>query len=101
MQRGENEVKVYLCLFTCTTTRAIYLEILQDLTAESFLLAFHKFAGRRSLKRIMISDNGSTYLSAAEDLRSLMKLPEVKEELGRRGVTWRFIPKRYGGFGNA
>ena len=94
--------KVYLCLFTCATTRAVHLEIVQDLTAESFLLAFRKFAGRRSLPRIMISDNGSTYLSAAEDLRSLMELPEVKEELGRRGVTcWRFIPKRapwYGGF---
>ena len=101
VQRGENEVKVYLCLFTCATTRAVHLEIVKDLTAESFLLAFRKFAGRRSLPRIMISDNGSTYLSAAEDLRSLMELPEVKEELGRRGVTWRFIPKRapwYGGF---
>ena len=50
---------------------------------------------------MMISDNGSTYLSAAEELRSLMELPEIKEELGRRGVTWKFIPKRvpwYGGF---
>jgi len=49
----------------------------------------------------MISDNGSTYLSAATELQSLMKLPEVKEELSRRGVTWKFIPKRapwYGGF---
>ena len=50
---------------------------------------------------MMISDNGSMYLTAAEELRSLMELPEIKEELGRRGVTWKFIPKRapwYGGF---
>jgi len=49
----------------------------------------------------MISDNGSTYLSAATELRSLMEVPEVKEELSRQGVTWKFIPKRaplYGGF---
>ena len=101
VQHGGQEVKVYLCLFTCATTRAIHLEIVQNLTAETFLLAFRKFAGRRSLPRIMISDNGSTYLSAAEELRSLMKSPEVKEELGKRGVTWKFIPKRapwYGGF---
>ena len=98
---GSQEVKVYLCLFTCATTRAIHLEIVQDLTAETFLLAFRKFAGRRSLPRMMISDNGSTYLSAAEELKSLMELPEIKEELSRRGVTWKFIPKRapwYGGF---
>lgn len=49
----------------------------------------------------MISDNGSTYLSAADELRSLMQLPEIKGELGKRGVSWRLIPKRapwYGGF---
>jgi len=49
----------------------------------------------------MISDNRSTYLSAAEELHSLMQLPEVNEELGKKGVLWRFIPKRapwYGDF---
>jgi len=48
-----------------------------------------------------ISHNGSTYLLAAEELKSMMELPEIKEELSRRGVTWKFIPKRapwYGGF---
>ena len=101
VQQGKEEVKVYLCLFTCATTRAIHLEIVQDLTADTFLMAFRKFAGRRSLPRIMISDNGSTYLSASEELRSLMASPTVKKELGRRSVSWRFIPKRapwFGGF---
>ena len=101
VQQGKEEVKVYLCLFTCATTRAVHLEIVQDLTADTFLMAFRKFVGRRSLPKIMISDNGSTYLSAAEGLRSLIESPTVKEELGRRSVSWRFIPKRapwFGGF---
>ena len=94
-------MKVYLYLFTCATTCAVHLGIIQDLSTETFLLAFHKLAGRRSLPKLMISDNRSTYMSAAEELRSLMEKTEVKEELGRRGVTWQFIPKRapwYGGF---
>jgi len=62
---GGQERKVYLCLFTCAITRAVHLEIVQDLTAGTFLLAFRKFAGQRSLPMMMISDNGSTYLSAA------------------------------------
>ena len=40
-------------------------------------------------------------MSAAEELHKLIELTEVKEELGRRGVSWKFIPKRalwYGGF---
>jgi len=90
VQQGKQEVKVYLCLFTCVTTLAVHLELVQDITAQTFFLAFQKF-----------SDNGSTYLSAAEELHSLMQLPEVKEELGKKGVLWRFIPKRtpwYRGF---
>ena len=101
VQQGKEEVKVYMCLFTCATTRAVHLEIVQDLTADTFLMAFRKFAGRRSLPTIMMSDNGSTYLSATSELRSLMESPTVKEELGRRSVSWRFIPKRapwFGGF---
>ena len=101
VRQAEQEVKVYLCLFTCATTRAIHLEIVQDLTVDTFLLAFRKFAGRRSLPKVMISDNGSTYMSAAEELRQLMNSTEVREQLGRRGVTWQFIPKRapwFGGF---
>ena len=94
MQCGRNKVKVYLCLFTCTTTRAIYLEIVQDLTVESFLLTYRKFAARRSVPRIMISDNGSTFRSSAEDLQSLIALPEVQEELSKSCVAWKFIPKR-------
>ena len=56
---------------------------------QPFLLAFRKFAGHRSLPKIMISDNGSTYvyMSADEELHKLMELTEVKEELGRRGVS--------------
>jgi len=39
-QQGKQEVKVYLCLFTCATTCAVQM---LDLTAKNFLLAFRKF----------------------------------------------------------
>ena len=87
VRHGEQKVKVYLYLFTCATTCAIHLDIAQDLTAETFLLAFHKFSGQRSSPNIMIMDNGSTYMSATEELHKLMELTEVKEKLGRRGLS--------------
>ena len=101
VRHGGEEIKVYLCLLTCATTCALHLEIVQDFSTETFLLAFRKYAARRSLPTIMVSDNASTYLSAADELHSLMLSPEVKRELGKGGVTWKFISKRapwWGGF---
>lgn len=101
VKNGEDERKVYICLFTCASTRAVHLEIVQDLTVESFLLAFRRFASRKSLPSKMLSDNASTYLAAAEDLQKLFESNTLKETLGCQNITWHFIPKRapwYGGF---
>ena len=71
VQQGSDEVKVYICLFTCATTRALHLEVVTDLSTKTFLLAFCRFASRKGLSQTVISDNPSTYLSAAEELTEL------------------------------
>ena len=95
------EKKVYVCLFTCASTRAVHLEVVPDLTEESFLQAFRRFASRKSLPVIMISDNASTYMAAANHLKQLFESTSLKTSLSQKGIEWRFIPKRapwYGGF---
>jgi len=77
--RGER--KVYLCLFTCTTTPAVYLEVVLDFILESFMLAFRKFTSRKSTSATVISDNASTYLAAAEELTRLFLSPSLKAAL--------------------
>lgn len=97
----EDEHKVYICLFTCATTRAVHLEVVPDLTVESFMLAFRKFTSRRSLPKTMLSDNASTYLAAVEEIKQLLQSPSLREALAHHGITWLFIPKRapwYGRF---
>jgi len=97
----EGENKVYLCLFTCAVSRAIHLEVASDLTVKSFLQAFRRFAGRRSLPKMLFSDNGSTFLAAPAELQHLFSSSEVSESLAHKGVEWRFIPKCapwFGGF---
>ena len=49
----------------------------------------------------MISDNASTFMSAAEELKRLFDLDTLHEDLSKQGVEWRFIPCRapwYGGY---
>jgi len=98
---GNQEIKVYLCLFTCATTRAVHLEIVSDLSTETFLLAFRRFASRKSLPQVMMSDNASTYMSAAGELTALLQSDNLATSLGIHGVLWKFIPKKapwFGGF---
>ena len=59
------------------------------------------FAGRRSVPQLLMSDNGSTFLAAAEELKTLFASAELTEALARKGTQWTFIPKRapwFGGF---
>ena len=91
---------MYICLFTCANTRAVHLEVVTDLTVPTFVAAFRRFTSRKLLLKVMISDNASTYQSAAEELAQLLNSSELKSQLGNRGIEWIFIPKRapwYGG----
>ena len=38
--RNAPEEKIYICIFTCCSTRSAHLELVSDLTAECFLKAF-------------------------------------------------------------
>ena len=96
-----NTNKVYICLFTCASTRAIHLEVVEDLTTQNFLLAFRCLTAHHSLSSIIVSDNAITFQSAANVLQKLMSSPEISNYLSNRQVEWRFIPKRdpwHGGF---
>jgi len=63
-----------------------------------FCRLFEDFAARRSLPRMLISDNASKFQAAAKDLEGS---DQMSESLCVLGVQWKFIPKRapwYGGF---
>ena len=76
-----SDYKVYVCLFTCTSTRAIHLEVVTDLTEAPFLQAFCRFAAHRSVPQLVMLDNASTYTSAAKELNKLFQSPTLKSAL--------------------
>ena len=94
-----NTGKVYICLFTCANTRAIHLELVPNLSEETFLLAFRRFAARKSVPQIMLSDNALTYTAAAKTIERITK--SLQESVSTFGTIWKFIPGRapwYGGW---
>ena len=93
--------KVYICLFTCASTRAIHLELTRSLSADSFLLAFRRFVGRRGLPAMLISDNAKTFKSSSREIRSICRATEVSQYLCNNRTSWRFIVAKspwWGGF---
>ena len=55
--------KVWLCLFTCCVVRAVHLDLVPDMTAESFLRCFRKFTSRRGFPVKLLSDNVKTFMN--------------------------------------
>ena len=100
--KNTDDNKAYIiCLFTCGVMRAVHLEIVGDLSVETFLQTLRRFAACRSLPRVMISDNASTYEAAAKVLEQLINSDNLGESLCTLGVHWKFISKRapwHGGF---
>ena len=97
----QSSEKSYIALFTCASTRAMHLELLKNLSTESFLQAFRRFSSRRGLPKMLLSDNAKTFKSASKELSRIKRSSEVQQHLANKGVTWRFITEKapwHGGF---
>ena len=99
-------VKAYLALFVCSTTKAVHLEIISDLTTEAFLASLKRFIARRGLPTELHSDNGSNFKGAKRDLNDLYRLlstpsttSAINHYLLSQRITWHCIPERAPHFG--
>ena len=71
----DKEVKTYICLFMCLVTRAILLEIAEDLSNDKCIPANRRFISRRGQPRVLMSDNAINFLGSRKQLRrKLLKL---------------------------
>ena len=89
---ASRESKVWICLYTCCIVRAIHLEVVPDLTAQSFIRCFKRFSARRGFPTRMVSDNGTTFKAASKMLRNIVKHPGVERSLSR--IQWVFNMER-------
>lgn len=93
--------KVWIALFTCCVVRAIHLEIVNDLTPQSFIRCLKRFTARRGVPERIISDNGTTFKAASKTLVEVLKHPKVQRQFGNMQIKWTFNIERapwWGGF---
>ncbi|XP_055918507.1 uncharacterized protein LOC129950600 [Eupeodes corollae] len=105
-RRGTSPMKAYVAVFVCFVTRAVHLELVEDLTTHSFLAALKRFIGRRGLCSVIYSDNATNFIGARNQLHELYKMfmqNENREEIIKTcaadGIEWKTIPPRSPHFG--
>lgn len=93
--------KCYIALFTCCVTRAVHLELVENLLASTFVNCLRRFCSRRGTPTLMVSDNAKTFKSTVKLLKKLTSSSTVTNFLDSRRISWRFNIERaawMGGF---
>lgn len=104
--RGKRPYKVYLAIFVCFQTKACHIEVVTDLSTDSFIAALKRFFARRGLCSNLYCDNATNFVGAARKLSTTMNTVfnesgkrAVDHECTQRGVQFHFIPPRSPHFG--
>ena len=82
-------------------TRAVRLELVEDLSAAAFRRCFRRFTARNGTPSLIVSDNAKTFQATEKALNELFNHPEVRTDLEHMRVEWRFNLERapwWGGF---
>ncbi|XP_048048363.1 uncharacterized protein LOC125269515 [Megalobrama amblycephala] len=80
VKEGRRESKKYRLLFTCMCSRAVHLEVLDDLSTDAFLNALRCFIAIRGNVSQLHSDQGTNFIGARREFLELDQ--ECVKELG-------------------
>ncbi|XP_051171031.1 uncharacterized protein LOC127287922 [Leptopilina boulardi] len=104
--RNRGKIKVYACIFVCFATKAIHIEMINDLTTDAFLSGLRRFFARRGISLNLYSDNATNFVGANNELKRVIQLLKSQEHnnavtqfLNTRGTQWHFSPPNSPHFG--
>ena len=92
---GQANSKRWAILFTCLTTRAIHIEVVEEMTSSSFINALRRFVAIRGNVKSFRSDRGTNFVGATDSLKiDTINVEEgkVKTFLYNQGTVWIFNP---------
>lgn len=85
---NSSQAKRWAVLFTCFTTRAIHIELVESMDTSSFINAVRRFLAVRGTVRKFFSDCGSNIVASFKEL----DISKVKDHLLEEGCEWSFNP---------
>ena len=84
VKQGRREVKRYGLLLTCMCTRAIHIEMLDDMTTDAFINGLRCFIAIRGAVRQIRSDQGTNFVGARNELEREIRISKVNSALAEK-----------------
>jgi len=105
-QRKPSKHKAYICVYVCLCTKAVFLDLVADLTTDAFFASLRRFVALYGVPSHVHSENGSNFLGADTELKILQSslLDSSAQEAVQhfafcKGIKWHFIQSRSPHFG--
>ena len=73
----------------CATSRAVHLEVVEDLTTSKFILCLRGLAATKGMPKLILSDNYQTFIAGETFLLDLQQDPSVREYLNSKSIRWK------------
>lgn len=89
---GHAESKRWAAMFTCLSTRAVHIEVLETMTTASFINSLRRFMAIRGPIKTLRSDRGTNFIGACKELNLNTEDPDLKTHLQDTKCTWVFNP---------
>lgn len=88
---GWSQVKRWVALFTCLAIRAVHIEVVHSLSAESCIMAVRRFVARRRPPAEFYTDNATCFQGASRELKEELAA-KLSSTFTCAQTRWLFIP---------
>lgn len=92
--RGSRLIKSYLCIFICLAVKAVHIELVTDMSSDTFLAALNRFIARRGKPVNIFSDNGKCFVGACNELARFLKQNSnyISSQASNLSINFKFSP---------
>ena len=87
------------------SVKAVHLELVSDLTTDTFISALRRFIARRGKPTLIWSDHGTNFVGAQNELKQLaeflenQRIQNISQFCTSQRIQWKFIPEHSPHFG--
>ena len=89
---GAADSKRWAVLFTCMSTRAVHIELIETMSTDSFINALRRFFSIRGPAKLLRSDRGTNFVGACKELEMKADDTTVRTYLQEKECVWVFNP---------